>query len=63
MSWWLGLHNAECWRWHHECAVARIAAALALTFPVPGDVYDLDSYTKGLADAQAAVTEALRGES
>ena len=34
-----------------------------VTVPVPGDVYDLDSYTRGAADALALTNKALDGGS
>ncbi len=34
-----------------------------VTVPVPGDVYDLDSYTRGAADALALTNKALDGDS
>lgn len=33
-----------------------------VTVPVPGDVYDLDSYTRGAADALALTNKALDGD-
>ncbi len=63
-------HSAECWRWHQECAEYRIEKLSAqvqrvrdVTVPVPGDVYDLDSYTRGAADALALTNKALDGGS
>jgi len=45
-----------------EEAQAAIQRVRDVTVPVPGDVYDLDSYTRGAADALALTNKALDGD-
>ncbi len=46
-----------------EEAQAAIQRVWDVTAPVPGDVYDLDSYTRCAADALALTNKALDGDS
>jgi hypothetical protein len=52
---WLMARDAR-----QEAAIQRVRD---VTVPVPGDVYDLDSYTRGAADALALTNKALDGGS
>ncbi len=45
-----------------ERDTAAIQRVRDVTVPVPGDVYDLDSYTRGAADALALTNKALDGD-
>ena len=44
-----------------EALRAQVQRVRDVTVPVPGDVYDLDSYTRGAADALALTNKALDG--
>lgn len=59
---WLDDESDRCEYKRMVDAEAAIARVRDVTVPVPGDVYDLDSYTRGAADALALTNKALDGD-
>lgn len=52
-------HSEECWRWHHECAIARIEELKLLCEEMLSELYVYRA-SKHLKDAAAAIR--ARGE-